>query len=71
MFNSNLLKGKIIEQGLTLSQFSELSEIKKTALYRKLSGKVEFTRRDIERTAEVLSLSPELINKIFFAKNVS
>lgn len=65
MLNSNLLKGKIIEKGLTLAQFSELSKIKRTALYRKLSGKVEFTRAEIEKIADVLHLSPLLIKDIF------
>lgn len=71
MLNSNLLKGKIIENGLTLAQFSELSKIKRTALYRKLSGKVEFTRIEIEKTAEVLHLSPVQVKDIFFAAKVS
>lgn len=71
MLNANMLKGKIVENGLSIAKFSELSKIKRTALYRKLSGKVEFTRVEIEKIAELLQLSPMQIKDIFFTEKVS
>lgn len=69
--NSNLLKAKIIENGYTLKKFSEITRIKKTALYRKLSKVTEFDRKEIETIANVLKLSPEEISNIFFSRKVS
>lgn len=66
-----MLKGRIIEKGFSIKEFSKQTEIKKTALYRKLSGKTEFNRIEIERIAEVLKLSSDEIRNIFFDEKVS
>ena len=66
VINSNLLKGKIVENGLSLKEFSERTGIKKTALYRKLSGISEFNRKEIEIIAIELNLNKEQICNIFF-----
>ena len=71
MMNNNLLKGKIIEKGLSLKEFSAQTGIKKAALYRKLSGKTEFSRLEIEKMIDVLNLSPIQIGNIFFSEKVS
>lgn len=71
MMNANMLKGRIIEKGFSIKEFSKQTEIKKTALYRKLSGKTEFNRIEIERIAEVLKLSSDEIRNIFFDEKVS
>lgn len=69
--NTNLLKGKIAENGLSLKKFSEMTGIKKVALYRKLSGQSEFNRKEIESIIDVLALDCEQIYNIFFVKDVS
>lgn len=71
MFNSNKLRAMIVEKGLTLGIFSEKTGIKRTALYRKISGKTEFNRREIEIISVILNLSPEQIVDIFFERKVS
>lgn len=69
--NSNLLRGKIVEKGLNLKQFSYKTGIKKSALYRKLAGISEFNRKEIEIMAKELNLDKEQIYNIFFANKVS
>ena len=69
--NTNLLKGKIIEKGLSMQEFSAKTGIKKTALYRKLYGKTEFSCSEIEKIIKVLNLSANQIGDIFFNQKVS
>ncbi len=68
---SDLLKKIAKERGYTLKRLSNEAGIKKTALYRKLTGITEFTRIEIERIAKVLNLTNEEIFNIFFAKVVA
>lgn len=69
--NTNALKAKVIEKGHTLKWLSEQTGIKKTALYRKLAGITEFTRKEIEAIADALELKESEICYIFFTKKVS
>lgn len=69
--NKDLLKGKIIAAGMSLADFSKRSGIKKNSIYRKLSGKTEFSRSEIEKISDILNLSCNEIMQIFFANKVS
>ena len=69
--NVNLLKAKIIEKGFTIKNFSEATGIKKSALYRKMSGISEFDRKEIEIISNTLSLTDKQICDIFFTDKVA
>ncbi len=71
MANVNILRANIILKNLKLSEFSEMIGIKKSALYRKLSGKTQFKCDEIERISKVLDLTDEQIIDIFFSNKVS
>lgn len=65
--NTNKLKGKIVERGLTLKDFADKLNINPSTLTRKLNGEVEFKRDEIMSTIEILGLTPEEVIAIFFA----
>lgn len=63
------LKGKIVENGLTLSAFSEKIKIPYTTLYRRLeNGGADFSIGEIERIVSVLNLTPSEAIDIFLPK---
>ena len=62
----NLLKGALAIRGISIKELGEKSGINKSALYRKLKGKSEFSRKEIEKIANVLKLTSEEMNSIFF-----
>lgn len=64
--NTNKLKGKIVERGLTLKDFADKLNINPATLTRKLNGGVEFKRDEIMSTIEILGLTPEEVIAIFF-----
>lgn len=64
--NTNKLKGKIVERGLTLKDFADKLNINPSTLTRKLNGEVEFKRDEIMSTIEILDLTPEEVIAIFF-----
>lgn len=69
--NSILLKSQIVLHDKKISEVAEILEISKSALYRKLNGKTEFTRHEIEMLIKYLGLSVELAMEIFFNEKVS
>lgn len=69
--NYNKLKGKIIEKGYSMKQFSEAIGISHVSLYRKLKGIREFDRNEIEKISELLCLDNVQIIDIFFNQKVS
>ncbi len=69
--NANLLRGCIIAKGFSLQTFSEAVRIKRTALYRKLIGKTEFSCSEISRIILTLDLTTDQIMSIFFSQQVS
>ena len=71
MLNANMLRAEIVMNDLKLSEFSEKVKIKKCALYRKLAGKTEFSRGEIERIYKALNLSADQVMAIFFNQKVS
>ena len=69
--NINLLRGKIIEMGYNLKSFSKATGINLASLYRRLSGQVEFDRKEIDVISKVLCLDSDQLYDIFFARKVS
>ena len=68
MVNINKLKGKIIENGLTVEKIAELIGINKSTLYRKLNNNGnDITIKEAEKIYKTLKLSNEEAISIFFA----
>lgn len=70
MTNTDLLKKKIKESGMTMVAIAEKTGIKRETLYNKLSGKSEFMASEMVALSSVLRLSLEERDAIFFASEV-
>lgn len=69
MIAVNKLKGKVVEQGLTMTAFAKEIGMDYSSLYRRLEGQVSFTVSDVETITRVLHLDNGEIMGIFFAKD--
>lgn len=70
--NVNKLKGKIVENGLNVSQLAVSIGVDRTTLYRKLTSNGEtLTISEAEKIAKVLNLSMEDVKAIFFTDFVA
>ena len=69
--NVNLLKSQIVLKNKKISEIAEKLNISKSALYRKLKCKTEFTRQEIEILISYLDLNIEMAMAIFFNEKVS
>ena len=65
MANINLLKGKVVSAGLTLTEFAGKIGIPYTTFSRRMKSRI-FGSDEIERIAKVLGLTAEDIYEIFF-----
>ena len=65
--NRNKLIVKIKEQGKTIQQMAAEVGISLTAMSRKINGKTQFTREEIEKIADLLELTNEELLAIFFS----
>lgn len=68
MFNANLLKAKIIEKNVSILEICHNIGICEATFYRKLTRNGDFSRFEINQIANMLKLSEEERNNIFFAK---
>ncbi len=72
MINVNKLKGKIVERGLNISEFSKDIGMNKSTFYRRLSEKGEtFSIKEVNKMCSVLNLTSEEATAIFFIGNVA
>ena len=69
--NSKLLKEKMVLRDMTTVAISKYIGINRSSWFRNITGKTEFTRREISLIASALSLDEEELIEIFFAKDVS
>ncbi|NSB16492.1 helix-turn-helix domain-containing protein [Clostridium beijerinckii] len=69
--NVNLLKAQIALKGKKISEVSETLKISKSAFYRKLNGKSDFTRQEICDLINYLGIDTEKAMEIFFYQKVS
>ena len=65
---ANVLKGKIVERGMTIGVFCERTGFSRSTFDRKLSGQGVFDRDEISRIIDVLHLSWDEARNIFFAE---
>lgn len=68
MVNIPKLKGKMVENELSISEMSERIGVDRSTIYRKLnSGGDSFTIAEVQSMAKELQLNTDDINSIFFA----
>lgn len=66
MFNKDEFCGKVRSKGLTLDKIAKYLGVNPATLSRKMSGKSDFTRNEIEILRHKLKLSREDVMLIFF-----
>jgi hypothetical protein len=72
MINTNKLKGKIVENGLSVADVAKSIGISVASLYRKIDGEGDtMFVKDAYAIGQLLQLTDEEMNSIFFASNVS
>lgn len=69
--NTNLLKSQIALCGKTIKDIAKKLKISKSAMYRKMYGKSEFTRAEISVLIDYLEINVDKAMKIFFEEKVS
>lgn len=72
MINVNKLKGKIVENGMSVAGLAERMGIDRATLYRKISNDGEnMTISEAEKISNILNLTMEEVNSIFFSRFVA
>lgn len=72
LVNVNKLKGKIVENNLSVERLADSIGIDKSTLYRKLNNDGEnFTIREADLISKELQLNPKEANDIFFSQYVA
>lgn len=66
MAGLELLRKKIEDSGMRITAIAEKSGILRATLYNKLSGKTDFTAREIVSLTNVLRLTKKERDDIFF-----
>lgn len=67
----HVLRGKIIEHGMTVGEFCKRTGFVRSTFDRKLNGQAEFNRNEICRIIQELDLTADETRNIFFADEVS
>lgn len=70
MTNSILLNYKIKVSGFRHGFLADKLGLSRTGLYNKINNKTEFLASEIQVLSEILNLSPDERQAIFFAKKV-
>ena len=67
MTNTNKLKAKIAERGLTMKELAENINISSSTFSQKVSGKVKFSQDDIRKIDKELNLTTDELREIFLS----
>ena len=67
MFNKSKFKAKIVENNLSLAKVAELLGINEATLHRKMNGVSDFSRSEIQLLRQILNMSSNESEEIFFA----
>ena len=70
-FQKNELKAEIIRKGYSIAEVAKAVGIDVASLHRKMSGKSDFYRSEIQKIREILNLSEQDLLRIFFAHKVA
>ena len=68
MVNSNKLRGRIIEKGLSIGKVAENINVSASTLGRKIRGIADMTLREVEMLCHVLDIPKNEILTYFFVK---
>lgn len=68
MFNTSLLKSKIERSGLKKNHIAKMLGMSAYGLYKKIEGKNEFKVSEIKSITDILHLSAEERDEIFFVE---
>ena len=66
-----VLRGKIVERGMTIGEFCEKAGFSRATFDRKMASPGKFDRDDISKIIDVLGLTWDETRNIFFAEEVS
>lgn len=66
MVDANLLKYYVMESGKSLTDVAAAIGVTPATLYRKMSGKSDFYRKEMQDIASYLGLDRDTIDRIFF-----
>lgn len=69
--NVNMLKAQMALKGKRVIDVAKVLNISKSAMYRKLNGKSDFTRKEICDLIDYLQINTEKAMEIFFELKVS
>lgn len=67
MFNQNLLKAKIVEKNISVIEICNELGICEATFYRKMSRNGDFSRFEIGKITNILKLTNDERDNIFFA----
>jgi len=70
LFDEVLLKQKIKDSGLKINFVAEKVGISYQSFWQKMEGKTKFALEEVQKLCNVLNLSTEDRDQIFFAQNV-
>lgn len=66
--NRNLLKAKIVENGITMDKLANLLDMNRVTLYAKMAGKSQFSIEEVIQACNILGIeSAEEKVKIFLS----
>lgn len=71
VFNRHLFEQKVSESSYTMDELAWKLGINAATLYRKKTGISDFTRSEIQRISEILSLSRDEVVAVFFAEELA
>lgn len=66
-----LFKYYVARAGYTLTEVAEYLKINPSTLHRKICGETDFTRGEIVALKELLHLTLDEVNSIFFTENLA
>jgi len=69
--NALKLKARIMVEGLTIDDVCAKLQISRAAWFRKIAGTTQFTLREVAILREMLKLDEDMLEEIFFEREVS
>lgn len=71
MFKSSLFRDALFAHQKTIREAASAIGVNEATLYRKISGKSDFTRNEIQLLRQFLYLTSEEVDSIFFATDIA
>ncbi|MBE7041663.1 MAG: helix-turn-helix transcriptional regulator [Ruminococcaceae bacterium] len=66
MVNTNKIRGRIMEQGLTIGSLASIIGISPSTLGRKIKNHADMTLGEVESIRDILKIPPERVVDYFF-----